>query len=191
VPGVIGANRAAEYCISNINRGATPMRAALHGLLRVFQVLRRPGRARTLAGRARLRFAAPDSTASQALSNARPSGSRSLPGRLRTPRTAARARGRRPEKPSADRGAAKATRTMNGIGSMPVLVLVWVAGTSPRKAEGFFGLPQARFSVRGAEMSGVKNAAEGAFFRACEGGSTSEASWADGGASPSSDTGAP
>ncbi|MGA9138924.1 MAG: hypothetical protein WBZ29_01780, partial [Methanocella sp.] len=46
------------------------MPASLHGLLRVFQVLHRPGRARTLAGRARLRFAAPDSTASQALSNA-------------------------------------------------------------------------------------------------------------------------
>ncbi|MGA9139389.1 MAG: hypothetical protein WBZ29_04140, partial [Methanocella sp.] len=47
-----------------------PCRLMLHGLLRVFPVLRRPGRARTLAGRARLRFAAPDSTASQALSNA-------------------------------------------------------------------------------------------------------------------------
>ncbi|MGA9141603.1 MAG: hypothetical protein WBZ29_15370, partial [Methanocella sp.] len=46
------------------------MLTSSHGLLRVFPVLRRPGRARTLAGRARLRFAAPDLTASQALSNA-------------------------------------------------------------------------------------------------------------------------
>ncbi|MGA9138688.1 MAG: hypothetical protein WBZ29_00585, partial [Methanocella sp.] len=46
------------------------MLTSSHGLLRVFPVLHRPGRARTLAGRARLRFAAPDSTASQALSNA-------------------------------------------------------------------------------------------------------------------------
>ena len=51
-------------------RGATPMPASLHGLLRVFQVLHRPGRARTLAdkpGCASLRQAP---TASQALSNA-------------------------------------------------------------------------------------------------------------------------
>ena len=113
------------------------------------------------------------STASQALSNAA-CRQRSLPGRLRTPRTATRARGLRPEKPSADRGAAKATRTRTSIGSMPILVLVWVACASPRKAEGFFGLPLARVScARGVEVAGVKNAAEGAFFRACKGGSTS------------------
>ncbi len=52
-----------------------------------------------------------------------------------------RARGLRPEKPSAFRGAAKATLTWTSVGSLPILVLVWVACASPRKAEGFFGLP--------------------------------------------------
>ncbi len=94
----------------------------------------------TRPGGASLRSAAPGRVPSQALSNA-PFGQRSLPGRLRTPRTASRARGLRPEKPSADRGAAKATRTRTGIGSLPILLLVWVACASPRKAEGFFGLP--------------------------------------------------
>ncbi len=94
----------------------------------------------TRPGGASLRSAAPGRVPSQALSNA-PFGQRSLPGRLRTPRTAARARGLQPEKPSAFRGAAKAKRTMTSVGSLPIPVLVWVAYASPRKAEGFFGLP--------------------------------------------------
>ena len=64
--------------------------AVAHGLLRVFQVLRRPGRARTSRTRTRCAFAslrpAPE-FASQALSDAR-LRQRPLPGRLRTPRTA-------------------------------------------------------------------------------------------------------
>ncbi len=78
------------------------------------------------------------------------------------------------------------------IGSMPVLLLVWVACASPRKAEGFFGLPsRTRSCARGVEVAGVKNAAESAFFRACKGDSSSEARSVDEGASPSPDTGTP
>ncbi len=91
-------------------RGATPMPAALHGLLRVFPVLHRPGRARTSRTRkpAALRCAGSRSAAS---AKQRACRQRSLPGRLRTPRTASRARGLRPKKPSADRESSKGSRT--------------------------------------------------------------------------------
>ncbi|MGA9141455.1 MAG: hypothetical protein WBZ29_14610, partial [Methanocella sp.] len=47
-----------------------PCLLMLHGLLRVFQVLRRPGRARTLASPDSCAFGSADRSASQALSNA-------------------------------------------------------------------------------------------------------------------------
>jgi hypothetical protein len=56
-----------------------------------------------------------------------------LPGRLRTPRTASRARGLRPEKPSADRGAVSATHIRPGIGSRTGLVLVACAAPRSRR----------------------------------------------------------
>ncbi len=157
----------AGYGRSNINRGATPMRAALHGLLRVFPVLRRPGRARTPGDTPRRRLASLGCARSSPFASAKQRAyrQRSLPGRLRTPRTASRARGLRPEKPSAFRGEAKAKRTRTSVGSLPVIVLVRVADASPRKAEGFFGLPaRTRSCARGVEVSGVKNAAQRARF---------------------------
>ena len=52
------------------------------------------------------------------------------------------------------------------LASMPVLVLVWVAGASPRKAEGFFGLPLRTHScARGVEVAGVKNVADRRVFQ--------------------------
>ncbi len=170
------------------------MLTSSHVLLRVFPVLRRPGRARTLAGRARLCFAAPDSTASQALSITLPSGSVHCPAASAPLAQLSRARGLRPEKPSADRESSKGSRIWTSVGSMPILVLVWVAGASPRKAEGFFGLP-ARTHQLCEGCGGVgceKRCPKGAFFRACKGGSTPpKARWADEGASPSHDTGTP
>ncbi len=136
----------------------------LHGLLRVFQVLRRPGRARTLASPDSCAFGSADRSASQALSNA-PIGSVHCPAASAPLAQLSRARGLRPEKPSAFRGEAKATLTQTIIGLLPLLVLVWVASASLRKAEGFFGLPaRTRSCARGVEVAGVKNAALWARF---------------------------
>ncbi len=143
----------------------------------------------TRPGGASLRSAAPGRVPSQALSNApsaafiarpppHPSHSCACEG------PSARKTLRRPRR-------SKGYAHWTSIGSLPVLVLVWVAGASPRKAEGFFGLPaRTRSGARGVEVAGVKNAAVGAFFRACKGDSTlPKARWADEGASPSPDTG--
>jgi hypothetical protein len=166
-----------------------PCRLMLHGLLRVFPVLRRPGRARTPAGQARPRLRQRHAlTASQALSNAayrqafiaRPPPHPSHSYACEGPEARKTLRGPR---------RSKGSRTRTSFGSMLELVLVYAADASPRKAEGFFGLPLCtRSCARGVEVAGVKNAAESAFFRACKGGSTSDACWADEGASPSPDT---
>ncbi len=145
------------------------MLTSSHGLLRVFPVLRRPGRARTpgdtTPGCASLRSAAPGRVPSQALSNA--------------PSAAFIARPPPHPSHSCACEGPSARKTLRGprssicnayqdsvIGSLPVLLLVWVAGASPRKAEGFFGLPlRTRSGARGVEVAGVKNAADRRVFQ--------------------------
>ena len=112
-----------KYGRSNTNRGATPMRAdaawATPGFSGAPPSGPRSHPRQTSPGCA---FAAPGRLASQALSNA------ALRARVHCPAASAplaqlsRARGLRPEKPSADRGAAKAMRTRTIIGSMPMLL---------------------------------------------------------------------
>ncbi len=98
-----------HYFVININRGATPMRADAAWATPGFSGAAPSGPRSHPRGQARpaLRCARLP-TASQALSNAALSGARSLPGRLRTPRTPEGVlRGQRPEKPSADRESSK------------------------------------------------------------------------------------
>ncbi len=129
------------------------------------RVLRRPGRARTLASPDSCAFGSADRSASQALSNA-PVGSVHCPA-ASAPLAQLRVRGAFGQKnPLRTARAAKAIRTMTSVGSLPVLVLVWVAYASPRKAEGFFGLPsRTRSCARGVEVAGVKNAADRRVFQ--------------------------
>ncbi len=226
-----------------------PCALMLHGLLRVFQVLRRPGRVLTITvdsyiciniwfvkyhsrcdaharliaawatpgfsgappsgprshprGQARLRLRLRQaSTASQALSNAALAGARSLPGRLRTPRTRMGVlRGHRPEKPSADRESSKGNAYRDWYWIDASAIMVWVVFTTSGKGSigfsaeggGFFRLaPSTRQRARGVEVAGVKNAA----LRARFSGLAKEtlraiARSVDEGASPTPDTGAP
>ncbi len=142
----------AGHGLSNTNRGATPMLTSSHGLLRVFPVLRRPGRARTPGDTTRQRLASLGCARSSPFASAkqRAFGSVHCPAASTPLAQLSRARGLRPEKPSADRGEAKAMRSRTSVGLMQILVSVWVAGASPRKAEGFFGLPlRTRSCARG------------------------------------------
>ncbi len=173
-----------------------PCRLMLHGLLRVFPVLRRPGRARTPGDTTRRRlaslgcarsspFASAKQRALQAAFITRPPPHPSHSFACEGP--SARKTLRRPR-------SSKGSMHWTNKGSLPVLVLAGVAGASPRKAEGFFGLPsRTRQLCEGCGGVGCeKRCPKGAFFRACKGGSTPpKARWADEGASPSPDTGTP
>ena len=119
------------------------MHASLHGLLRVFPVLRRPGRARTLGDTARLRlaslgcarsspFASAKQRALRAAFIARPPPHPSHSFACEGPSARKTLRGPRSSKGNA---------YPDWYWSLPILLLVWVACASPRKAEGFFGLP--------------------------------------------------
>ena len=222
--------------LSNTNRGATPMPASLHGLLRVFQVLHRPGRVLAISvvnraagdglsntNRGATPMHADAAWATPGFSGAPPSGPRSHPRAgsglrfaLATSHRFASAKQRcpvgrafiaRPPPHPSHRIACEgpsARKTLRGprssIGNAfrdwyrisANAIMVRVVYASPRSAEGFFGLPsRTRSCARGAEVAGVKNAAEGAFFRACKGDSSSEARSVDEGASPSPDIVAP
>ena len=137
--------------------------------------------------------AAPCRVLSQALSNAALAGARSLPGRLRTPRTADACKGPSARKTLRGPRRSKGSRTRTIVWSLPVLVLVWVACASPRKAKGFFGLPSRTHQLcEGCGGGGMKNAAGRRVFQglqrrfnAAEGALSRRRS------SPSPDTGAP
>ncbi len=142
------------------NRGATPVlaiaRTSYSGFLRCSGVGRR---ARTFVGPTRLRLVEPPL---QALKNA-PKGQRFSHPPPPHPSHSYRVRAGKPKKPSAFRGEAHASLANTRICIDLMIVLIRVACTAPRSAEGFSGRrPLARAAVRGVRRRpGNERAPEG------------------------------
>ena len=170
-----------------------PCRLMLHGLLRVFPVLHRPGRVRT----SRTRPPAAPSAAPEyrAAANAKqrrlrqafiarppPHPSHSFvcegPPALKT------LRGPRSSTGYAYQSSI-GTRTGTGIRSMPVLVLVRVACTSPRKARVFAACPSHAQLCEGCGGGGCEKRCRRRVFQGLRRRQTGSARSVDEGASPS------